>query len=191
MISLAPDEGGPWTIAEDRGELWLRVRNSRYDPGTAAEHPPHSWAHRDFTARRLIRDVFAVRERLSDPRVVPSFRCTFLPDMPPSPTPGSRRHIVQVHDADMVFANGARHSPIPPQSVSRGRSFRGCTGSQLLRPVRLLASPDGSDRNRLPATGGFYVQAFDGAVKRIIVAGATPTLPRRAMAWPIWPPTRA
>ena len=24
---------------------------------------------------RLIRDVFAVRERLSDPRVVPSFRC--------------------------------------------------------------------------------------------------------------------
>src|SRR4029077_9569459 len=89
LIPLAPDEGGPWTIAEDRGELWLRVRNSRYDPGTAAEHPPHSWAHRDFTARRLIRDVFAVRERLSDPRVVPSFRCTFLPDMPPSPTPGS------------------------------------------------------------------------------------------------------
>ena len=52
-------------------------------------HPPHSWAHRDFTAQRLIRDVFAVRERLSDPRVVPSFRYSFLPDMPPSPTPGS------------------------------------------------------------------------------------------------------
>jgi hypothetical protein len=52
-------------------------------------HPPHSWAHRDFTAERLIRDVFAVRERRGDPRVVPSFRCTFLPDMPPSPTPGS------------------------------------------------------------------------------------------------------
>src|SRR4029077_8659226 len=60
--------------------------------------------------------------------------------------------------------------PIPPQSVSRGRSFRGCTGSQLLRPVRLLASPDGSDRNTLPATGGFYVQAFDGAVT-LTVAG--------------------
>ena len=52
-------------------------------------HPPHSWAHRDFTAWRLIRDAFAVRERRGDPRVVPSFRCTFLPDMPPSPTPGS------------------------------------------------------------------------------------------------------
>jgi Transcriptional regulatory protein, C terminal len=30
-----------------------------------------------------------VRERLGDPRVVPSFRCTFLPDMPSSPTPGN------------------------------------------------------------------------------------------------------
>src|SRR4249920_3304789 len=52
-------------------------------------HPPHSQAHRDFTARRLIRDAFAVRERLGDPRVVPSFRCTFLPDMPSYLTPGS------------------------------------------------------------------------------------------------------
>ncbi len=52
-------------------------------------HPSHSWAHRDFTAQRLIRGAFAVRERLGDPRVVPSFSCTFLPGMPPSPTPGS------------------------------------------------------------------------------------------------------
>jgi hypothetical protein len=52
-------------------------------------HPPHSPAHRDFTARRLIRDVFAVRERPGDPRVVPSFRCTFLPGMPLSLTPES------------------------------------------------------------------------------------------------------
>jgi hypothetical protein len=52
-------------------------------------HPSHSQAHRDFTAWRLIRDAFAVRERLGDPRVVPSFRCAFLPGMPSSPTPGS------------------------------------------------------------------------------------------------------
>jgi hypothetical protein len=52
-------------------------------------HPPHSWAHRIFTAWRLIRDAFAVRERLGDPRVVPNFHCTFLPGMPSSPTPGS------------------------------------------------------------------------------------------------------
>ena len=37
---------------------------------------------------RLLHDAFAVRERLGDPRVVPSFRCTFLPDMPSSMPPG-------------------------------------------------------------------------------------------------------
>ena len=52
-------------------------------------HPPHSPAHRDFIAWRLIRDAFAVRERLGDPRVVPGFRCSFLPGMPSSPTPGT------------------------------------------------------------------------------------------------------
>ena len=51
-------------------------------------HPPHSQVHRDFTACRLIRDAFAVRERLGDPRAVPGFRCSFLPGMPSSPTPG-------------------------------------------------------------------------------------------------------
>ena len=56
-------------------------------------HPPHSQAHRDFTARRLIRDAFAVRERLGDPRVVPSFRCTFLLDMPPSMPSGRSKSV--------------------------------------------------------------------------------------------------
>ena len=52
-------------------------------------HPPHSQAHRAFAARRLIRNALAVRDCLGDPRVVPSFRCTFLPGMPSSQTPGS------------------------------------------------------------------------------------------------------
>jgi hypothetical protein len=52
-------------------------------------HAPHSQAHRNFTAQRLICGAFAVRERLGDPRVDPSFRCTFLPDMPSSTTPES------------------------------------------------------------------------------------------------------
>src|SRR3954447_25066054 len=37
-------------------------------------HPPPLAAHRDFTAGRLIRDAFAVRERRGDPRAVPGFR---------------------------------------------------------------------------------------------------------------------
>src|SRR3954470_312916 len=53
--------------------------------------------------------------------------------------------------------------PTLPQSVSRGARFRGFTGSHLLRPVRLLAPLDGSDRVS-PATGGFYIQASDGLV---------------------------
>src|SRR6185312_12121700 len=53
--------------------------------------------------------------------------------------------------------------PTLPQSVSRGARFRGFTGSHLLRPVRLLAPLDGSDRVS-PATGGFYIQASSGSV---------------------------
>src|SRR3954454_23843327 len=53
--------------------------------------------------------------------------------------------------------------PTLPQSVSRGARFRGFTGSPLLRPVRLLAPLDGSDRVS-PATGGFYIQASGGSV---------------------------
>src|ERR1700721_2498001 len=37
-------------------------------------HPPHSQAHRDFAARGLIRNAFALRERLGPPRVFPGSR---------------------------------------------------------------------------------------------------------------------
>jgi putative tryptophan/tyrosine transport system substrate-binding protein len=37
-----------------------------------------------------------VRERLGDPRVVPSFRCTSLPGMPPSPTPETAARSLKV-----------------------------------------------------------------------------------------------
>src|SRR4051812_15967002 len=51
-----------------------------------------------------------------------------------------------------------------PQSVSRGaRLSRLHWFAFLLRPVRLLAPLDGSDRVS-PATGGFYIQASDGSV---------------------------
>jgi hypothetical protein len=83
--------------APPRGSLLLRPRGPRSGPGYSVPvrhhligpHPPHSRAHRDFAAWRLIRDAIAVRERLGDPRVVPRFRCTFRPDMPSSLTSGS------------------------------------------------------------------------------------------------------
>jgi hypothetical protein len=136
-------------------------------------HPPHSWAHRDFTAQRLIRDVFAVRERRSDPRVVPSFRCAFLPDMPPSPTPGSSVIV------SSKFTTPTRSSPrehwldtpdIPHNPFHVGVHF-------VATPVHYCyslsgCSPPRTDLTgiRFPATGGFYVQAFDGAVT-LTVAG--------------------
>ena len=68
-------------------------------------HPPHSQARPDFAAWRFIRNAFAVRERLGDPRVVPGFRWPFLPDMLSSMTPGSSNIVmVQIVDADMAFA---------------------------------------------------------------------------------------
>jgi len=89
-------------------------------------HPSPSWAHRDFTARRLIRDAFAVRERLGDPLAVSGFRCPFLPDMPSSMTSGSSIVVsVQNTDVDIGLRHGPKNSalPIVPQSVSCGARF--------------------------------------------------------------------
>jgi hypothetical protein len=60
---------------------------------TYRPHPPHSQAHPDFAAVRLIRDALAVLLRLGDPRVVPCFHCLFLLDMPSSATPGVHRFL--------------------------------------------------------------------------------------------------
>ena len=85
------DHAPPWWVTSPPPQ-GPSLGSGLFCPGPSSlnrPHPPHSQAHRDFTARRLIRDAFAVRERLGDPRVVPGFRCSFLPGMPSSPTPGS------------------------------------------------------------------------------------------------------
>src|ERR1700680_665280 len=138
------DDAPPWRVGNPPPQ-GSSLESGLCCPGLSSlnrPHPPHSQAHHDFAARRLIRDAFAVRERLGDPRVVPSFRCTFLPDMPSSLTPGSS---IIVTCPVSRCRRGLRREltgstlPIIPQSDSRGGPFRGFTGSQLLRPVRLLA----------------------------------------------------
>jgi hypothetical protein len=129
-------------------------------------HPPHSQAHRDFTARRLIRDAFAVRERLGDPRVVPSFRCTFLPGMPSSPTPGSSTSICSRASTSTwpsPFDQRLGTPKIPAIRFTRATHYV----ASLVRFCYGL--PDGSppcaDRTgNAPALGDFYFQAFDGSV---------------------------
>ena len=125
-------------------------------------HPSHSQAHRDFTARRLIRNAFAVRERLGDPRVVPGFRCTFRPDMPSPKTPGS--------PTSLSSRQRCRHWPssrcnrlgtpkIPAIRFTRGVRFRGFHGSHICYGLPGCSSPlHGSDQS--PGRRGLLLPGF-------------------------------
>ena len=103
--------------------------------------------------------------------MVPGFYCTFLPGMPPSPTPGSSTSISRNFDANIGLRRMTTGSALPtlPQSVSRGRSiswlhwFASATACQVARPpVRI--------RLERPAFGDFYFQAFNGSIS-LSVAG--------------------
>jgi hypothetical protein len=121
-------------------------------------HPPHSQAHCDFAAERLIRNAFAVRERLGDPRVVPSFRCTFRPGMPSSSDPGELdTNLSRSPGADIGLRRVRTGSALPtiPQSVSRGGSFRGFTGS-LSRYGLSGCSPPCTDLAGSPQPSGAF-----------------------------------
>lgn len=120
---------------------------------------PHSQAHRDFTALRLIRHAFAVRERLGDRewfRLSLSILCN----------PGAFGHR---RGSGLRCRHGLRRSlnssalPFFPQSVSRGARISGLPGSLALRPVRLLAPFDASDQIST-ATEGYYFQASSRSV---------------------------
>ena len=134
-------------------------------------HPPHSWAHRDFTARRLIRDVFAVRERLSDPRVAPGFRWLFRLDMPSSVTPGSSIIvIVQFSDVDIGLRRDLSGSALPkfPQSASRGARISGLPGLRYVAACQ-VARPPVTDRTGSPQ----HQRAFTSRLS----ADRSPSLP--------------
>jgi hypothetical protein len=134
-------------------------------------HPPRSQAHRNFTARRLICDAFAVRERLGDPRAVPGFRCPFFPDMPSSATPGEFDiDQFQAATSTLAFAKGAaaRHSQNSRNPFPAGGSFRGFHGSHICYGLSVCSAPC-TDLTGLPANGAFYIQAFNESVALLIV----------------------
>ena len=120
-------------------------------PGPSSLNRPHSplsQAHRVFATFVTYARCLRCAGRLGDPREVPSFCCSFLPNMPSSSTPGSSVIVlVQYFDADMGLRQAANGSALPifPPSVSRGATFRGFSGSLLLRPARLLVPLDGSN----------------------------------------------
>jgi len=90
-------------------------------------------------------------ERRGDPRVVPGFRCPFLPGMPSSLTPGSWIIVaVQNFDIDVAFAERSERlgTPNPPViRFTRGTHFGASRFTHLPRPIRLLALLYGSDRS--------------------------------------------
>jgi hypothetical protein len=75
-------------------------------------------------------------------------------------TPGSSTiDKFQSSDVDIGLRRDLSGSALPKSRnpFRAGLLLRGFTGSLPLRPVRLLAPLHGSDR--LPASGGFYIQA--------------------------------
>ena len=129
-------------------------------------HPPRSQAHRDFTAGRLIRNAFAVRERLGDPRAVPGFRWPFLPDMPPPKTPGSSTSSVPASDVGIGLRQVLNSSalPISLQSVSRRVSDFGASTVHTFATACQFACPPCTDPTDFPAVGDFYFWASGRSV---------------------------
>ncbi len=119
-------------------------------------YPSHSWAHRIFTAGRLIRDAFAVRERRGDRRVVPGFRYPFCPGIPSSPTPGSS--IIVSSSAAMSTRPLPRVDRLgtpktPAIRFTRAMTFVASWFTHLLRSASLLAPC--TDLTGCPASGAF------------------------------------
>jgi hypothetical protein len=129
-------------------------------------HPPLSRAHRNFAAQRFICGAFAVRERLSNPREVPGFRCTFLPGMPSPETPRSSTSSVPDSDADIGLRQAWTGSalPISLQSVSRGVNVFGASTVRTFVTACQFARPPCTDPTGFPAVGDFYYQASNGSV---------------------------
>ena len=89
-------------------------------------HPPHSQAHPDFTALRLIPDAFAVHTAPRRPPSGSTLSLSFLPNMPPSTTPGrSVTGWFQTCGPDIGLRHVMSGSALPTilQSASRRADF--------------------------------------------------------------------
>ena len=145
------DHAPPWWVTSPPPQ-GPSLGSGLFCPGPSSlnrPHPPHSRAHRDFTAWRLIRDAFAVRERLGDPRVVPSFRCSFFPGMPSPTTPGnpitvSSRTAMSAWPSPRIDRLGIPKDPAI--RCTREVNFGATWFTHSLPPARLLAPLYGSDR---------------------------------------------
>ena len=106
-------------------------------------HSPVSRAHRDFAARRLRRDAFAVRERLGDPRDLPRF-ATVISTRAVDPTPVGppRSPVVPAGGVPGFLVLSASRHPRPPSlpAIPDGLKSRRCIRS-LHATARVFALP--------------------------------------------------
>jgi hypothetical protein len=117
------------------GSLLLRPRGPRSGPGCSVPVRHHLIdpirPTRGHTAISPHGGLYAMPSLCGAPRrprVVPGFRRSFPPDMPPSLTPGSSIVVsVQYIDVDIGLRHGPKGSALPmiPQSVSRGARISG------------------------------------------------------------------
>jgi hypothetical protein len=120
-------------------------------------HPPHSQAHPDFTAPRLIRNAFAVHTAPRRPPSGSTLSLSFLPNMPPSTTPGrSETGWFQSCGPDIGLRHVMSGSALPTILLSASRRadfselhwFAFAAACQVARPCADLT-------RTLPATGTF------------------------------------
>jgi hypothetical protein len=143
------------------------------DPSTLNRpHPPHSLAHPDFTAQRLIRYAFAVHTAPRRPPSGSTLSLSFLPNMPPSTTPGrSVTGWFQSCGPDIGLRHVMSGSALPTILLSASRRadfselhwFAFAAACQVARP--LCRSDQNSSGHR-----DFYFQASDESVT-LLAAG--------------------
>jgi hypothetical protein len=130
-------------------------------------HPPHSPAHRDFAAERLIRNAFAVPTRprrptsgsglsLSAPSLHVVLKDPGVPIDCTCPAPSSTA------SAFTLEGRVRRLPTLPSNPFHEGRKDFGTTCFAFATTCKVARLPDGSDPTR--ANGDFYARAFDGSV---------------------------
>jgi hypothetical protein len=142
------------------------LRSEFFCPGPSTlnrTHPPHSQAHPDFTAMRLIPDAFAVH---TTPRRPPSGSTLSLPillDMPSSTTPRRSQPVGSRHAVPIGLRHVMSGSALPTILPFRGFLVRLCCGLASCSP--LCRSDQSSSGHR-----DFYLQASDESVT-LLAAG--------------------
>ena len=136
-------------------------------------HPPHSQAHRDFTVSaytRCLRCAGAPRRPASGSglsRLIPSWHATLYD--PGELDIGRVQYWLDVDTGLRRVLNGSA-LPTLPQSASRGARNFGASCFTFAAACQVARPPLADLTKSSLATGGLYIQAFDGSVA-LAVAG--------------------